>query len=270
MIFAALGVPVAEGLHSFGHKAPAIFPQPVFWVIVRIAEGWALTVSMNDIWALFRRHLAAVVGVLILAVGVAYMLKTTPTTYTEGGTVVFNPPVSKAFPNPYQSGSNSIITTAGVLTAFMMGAQGQQQVAAAGGTVPYQVALVNSYDQEYPNYSSPESTLFATSTDLAGVQRTYAAAMQVLTRQLAARQAALGVPVVDQITAKMIGNPGPLAQPGSKKRSLGGLLVLTVIALFAVSIFLDRHPVRLRGYSPGGHRRAGYSDPARRRGPSQA
>lgn len=225
---------------------------------------------MNDIWGLFRRHLAAVVGVLILAMGVAYMFKSTPTVYTEGGTVVFNPPVSKAFPNPYQASSNSIITTAGVLTAFMMGAQGQQQVTAAGGTVPYQMALVNSYDQEYPNYSNPEATLYATGTDLAGVQRTYAATMQILTRQLAARQAALGVPAVDRISAKMIGNPGPLAQPGSKKRSFAGLFLLTVIALFAVSIFLDRHPVRLRGFvSGGGRRRAGYPGQPRR-GASQA
>jgi len=220
---------------------------------------------MNDIWALFRRHLAAVAAVLIVAIGVAYTFKSTPTVYTEGGTVVFNPPVSKAFPNPYQAGSDSIITTAGVLTAFMMGAQGQQQVTAAGGRVPYQMALVNSYDQEYPNYSNPEATLYATSTDLVGVQRTYAATMQVLSRQLAVRQAAVGVPAVDRITIKMIGNPGPLAQPGSKKRSYGGLFLLTVIALFAVSIFLDRHPVRLPGLSGRGRRRADYSRSRRRR-----
>lgn len=187
----------------------------------------------------------AVLGVLVIAMGIAYTIKTTPTTYTEGGTVVFNPPVSRAFPNPYAATGGSLITTGEVITLFMMGPEGQQQVQAAGGTTSYNVALVNSYNQEYPNYSSPESTVYATGTDLAGVQRTLTAVMQVLTRQLGTRQAAAGAPPVDRITAKLLGNPGPLAQPGSNKRVFGGLLVLTVIAVFTVCVFLDRHPVPL-------------------------
>jgi hypothetical protein len=198
----------------------------------------------------------AVLGVLIVAMGIAYTMKSTPATYTEGGTVVFNPPVSRSFPNPYAATSGSLITTGEVITLFMMGSQGQQQVQAAGGTTPYSVALVNSYNQEYPNYSTPESTVYATGTDLAGVQRTLTAVMQVLTRQLATRQAAAGAPPADLITAKLIGNPGPLAQPGSNKRVFGGLLALTLIAVFTVCIFLDRHPVRLslRGRSRGDRR----------------
>lgn len=187
----------------------------------------------------------AVLGVLVIALGIGYAIKTAPTTYTEGGTVVFNPPVSRAFPNPYAATSGSLITTGEVITLFMMGTEGQQQVQAAGGTTPYNVALVNSYNQEYPNYSSPEATVYATGTNLAGVQRTLSAVMQVLTRQLAARQAVAGAPPVDRITAKLIGNPGPLAQPGSHKRVFGGLLLLTLIAVFSVCVFLDRHPVRL-------------------------
>ena len=200
----------------------------------------------------------AVLGVLVIAMGVAYTIKTAPVTYTEGGTVVFNPPVSRSFPNPYASTSGTLITTGEVLTLFMMGAQGQQEVQAAGGTTPYDVALVNSYNQEYPNYSSPESAVYATGTDLPGVQRTLTAVMQVLTRELATRQAAAGAPVVDRITAKLVGNPGPLAQRGSSKRVFGGLLLLTVIAVFTVCVFLDRHPVRLNllgSRSPRGARR---------------
>jgi hypothetical protein len=209
---------------------------------------------------LLRRHFVAVLGVLVLAIGVVHMFKTTPTTYMDGATVVFNPPVSGPNPNPYESSGGSIITAGGVISAFMSGPQGQRLVQAAGGTMPYDVKLINSYNQDYPDYSSPEVAVTVTGTDLAGVVRTYAAVIKVLNEQVVSRQAASGAPRRDRITTKLVGNPGPLALEGSSKRALGGLLLLTAIAVFAVMIFFERHPVRLRrrGRSRPGARRAGY------------
>jgi hypothetical protein len=221
-------------------------------------------VTTRDFAALFRRHLAAVLGVLVVAAGVAFAFKTTPVTYMEGGTVVFNQPVSRALPNPYLSSGGTLITVGGVVQDYMMGDQGRQQVTAAGGSTAggtsYDVSLVNSYNQEYPNYSVPEATVTATGTDLVAVERTFTAMMQVLTSYLTGQQADAGVPPVDQVTAKLIGNPGPLAQPGSSKRVFGGLLLLTVIAVFTVCVFLDRHPVRLSlpGQARHGTRHAAY------------
>ena len=224
---------------AFNQESPGKFVQPVLCVIV----------TTRDFAALFRRHLVAVLGVLAVAAGLAFAFKTTPTTYMEGGTVVFNQPVSRAQPNPYFSGGGTLIMAGGVVATYMTGDQGHQAVAAAGGSTAggtdYDVSLVNSYNQEYPNYSTPEANATVTGTDLVAVERTYTAMMHVLTNYLADQQASAGAPAVDQITAQMIGNPGPLAEPGSSKRVFGGLLLLTLIAVFAVCVFLDRHPVRL-------------------------
>ena len=216
----------------------------------------SVIVTTRDFAALFRRHLAAVLAVLVVAAGLAFTFKKTPVTYMEGGTVVFNQPASEAQPNPYFSGGGTLITAGGVIATYLMGTQGHQAVAAAGGSTAggtsYDVELVNSYNQEYPNYSSPEATATATGTDLVAVERTFTAMMRVLTSYLADQQANAGAPAVDQITAKLIGNPGPLAQPGSSKRVFGGLFLLTLIALFSVCVFLDRHPVRLSLPGRGG------------------
>ena len=217
-------------------------------------------VTTWDFAALFRRHLAAVLAVLVVAAGLAFAFKTTPATYAEGGTVVFNQPVSQAQPNPYLSSGGTLISAGGVIAAYMMGEQGRQQVAGAGGSTAggtsYDVALVNSYNLEYPNYSTPEVTVTASGTDLAAVVHTFNAMMHVLTSYLASQQTAAGAPAVDLITAKLIGGTGPLAQPGSSKRVFGGLLLLTLIAVFSVCVFLDRHPVRLNllGRSRGARR----------------
>jgi len=221
-----------------------------------------IIVTTRDFAALLRRHLAAVLAVLVVAAGLAFTFKKTPATYMEGSTVVFNQPPSAAQPNPYFSGGGTLITVGGVVATYLMGTQGHQAVAAAGGSTAggtaYDVALVNSYNQEYPNYSTPEATVTVTGTDLLAVEHTFTAMMRVLTSWLADQQAAAGAPAVDQITAKLIGNPGPLAQPGSSKRVLGGLLLLTLIAVFSVCVFLDRHPVRvsLPGRTRRGARRA--------------
>ena len=224
---------------AFNEERPGKFVQPVLCLIV----------TTRDFAALFRRHLAAVLGVLAVAAGLAFAFKTTPTTYMEGGTVVFNQPVSRAQPNPYFSGGGTLIMAGGVVAAYLTGYQGHQEVPAAGGSTAggtgYDVSLVNSYNQEYPNYSTPEANATVTGTDLVAVERTYTAMMHVLTGYLADQQASAGAPAVDQITAQMIGNPGPLAEPGSSKRVFGGLLLLTIIAVFTVCVFLDRHPVRL-------------------------
>jgi hypothetical protein len=219
-----------------------------------------------DIAALLRRHYIAVLAVLVLALWTVHDFKATPMVYNDSATVVFKPPVSQRYPNPYESGGGSIITAAGVIATYVNGSEGQKLVAAAGGTLPYTTALINGYNQDYPNYTAPEVDVEVNGTDIGAVMRTYAAVIQVIKAQTVARQTAAKAPKVDRIALQVIGDPGPLAQPGSSKRSLGGLMLLTLVGIFAIAIFFDRHPIRLHelGRSGRGAGRPAY--PGRRPG----
>lgn len=201
--------------------------------------------SIFEIGALLRRHLVAVLAVLLLALWTVHYFKATPMVWNDSATVVFKPPISQRYPNPYESGGGSIITAAGVIATYVNGSEGQKLVAAAGGTLPYTTELINGYNQDYPNYSAPEVDVEVNGTDINAVTRTYTAVIQVLKAQTIARQKAAKAPKVDRIALQVIGGSGPLDQPGSSKRSLGGLMLLTLIAIFAVAIFFDRHPIRL-------------------------
>jgi hypothetical protein len=223
-----------------------------------------------EIGALLRRHFIAVLAVLVLALWIVHDFKATPTVYNDSATVVFKPPVSQRYPNPYESGGGSIITAAGVIAGYVNGSEGQKLVSAAGGTLPYTAQLINAYNQDYPNYSAPEVDVEVNGTDFNAVTRTYAAVIQVIKDQTVARQKAARAPKVDRIHLIVIGDPGPLSQPGSSKRTLGGLMVLALVGIFAVAIFFERHPVRLRELGRSRRGAGGPAYPAAGRGASQA
>ena len=229
----------------------------------------ALLVSLQEIAALMRRHLAAVLVVIICAAAVAVIFKRAPVTYQESGTVVFKDPVSAGFPNTYTSFSGSLVKAAALMAASAMSPQDGQQIRAAGGTAAYDVAPYNGYNLEYPDYSDPYVIVTAAATDPAQVQHTFNVVTQQLYTDLVSRQVQAGVSTVNRITASLVGDSGPVPQPGSSKRVDAGLLVLAIIAAFAVAIFLDRHPMRLnrllrRSGFPG--TRTGDGGPARLRG----
>jgi len=227
-------------------------------------------VSIFEIGALLRRHLVAVLAVLVLALWMVHDFKATPMVWNEGATVVFKPPISQRYPNPYESGGGSIITAAGVIATYVNGSEGQKLVSAAGGTLPYTAELINGYNQDYPNYSAPEVDVEVNGTDMAAVMRTYAAVIQVIKAQTVARQTAAKAPKVDRIAIQVIGDPGPLAQPGSSKRTLGGLMVLTLVGIFAAAIFFDRHPIRLREHGRPGRGAGRPAYPVTGRGPGRS
>jgi hypothetical protein len=202
-------------------------------------------VNIFEIGTLLRRHFVAVLAVLVLALWLVHDFKATPVVWNESATVIFNSPVSQRYPNPYEAGGGSIVTGSGVIANYVNGSVGQKLVSAAGGTLPYTVQLINAYNQDYPNYPSPEVDVEVNGTDIGAVMRTYAAVIQVVKAQNVGRQVAAKTPKVDWITLKVVGGNGPLAQPGSSKRALGGLMVLTLVGIFAVAIFFERHPVRL-------------------------
>jgi hypothetical protein len=202
-------------------------------------------VSIQEIMALMRRHLAAVMLVIVATGAVAVVFKRAPVTYQESGTVVFSAPGSANFPNPFTSFNDSIIVAAGVMALSVMSPQEQRQIQAAGGTASYDAELVNTSDLEYPDYSDPYVTVTATGINPGRVHYTFGLVANQLYRDLAVRQAQANVSAVNRITAHMVGDTGLLPQRGSSKRVYAGLLVLAIIAAFAVAILLDRRPLRL-------------------------
>jgi len=196
-------------------------------------------------------RLVAGLNVLILAVGIRYDIATNPPVYTEGGTVMFSLPESEAArPNAYLMFAPSIIATTEAMTQILLGPGAQRQIRAAGGTASVSIALVNLYDEEYPNYGFPLANLTVSSPQAAGVQPTFTIVVRLLRHLLAARQARLSVRPHDRISAQIIGDSGLTVHDGSPRRVLAGIAVLALIAYSALCGLLRR---RGNGRRPSRH-----------------
>jgi hypothetical protein len=125
----------------------------------------------------------------------------------------------------------SLIASGEVMVQILMSPSAQSQIGAAGRGVRVSLALVNLYNEEYPNYGVPLATLTAASPVAADAHRAFAVAERVLGVVLAARQEQAGVPPRDRISAQILGDSGPIIQTGSRARVFGGLAVLTAIAV---------------------------------------
>ncbi len=203
--------------------------------------------SPHELGQLARRHVIAVLVVLALAVGFTYTVKRTPPRYQENATVILTAPESTANPNPFvQSYSRALVDTGDVIVLSMMSPRGQEKARAAGATSAFNVALVNTYNQQYPNYSEPYVTVSATGNDPAEAHRTFAVVSGLFAGDLVALQAQEGTAPIHRIGAHIIGDTGPVAQSGSPKRTYAGLALLTIVAVVMVAKFFDRYPIRLR------------------------
>jgi hypothetical protein len=209
--------------------------------------------TIREIAALMRRHLVATAIVLMIAAGVTYGIMTTPPTYSESATVIFSAGPALADSRLSASFTNPLIATEVMMSQTLTSSQAQSQVRAAGGTAAFEFAPYNLYSVQYPDYGEPTATLTVTSPDPAAVQRTFGVVLGILGQRLAAMQA--NVRPRNRVQDSLVGDSGIAAQPGSSKRMFGGLVVLTVIALFTVANFLDRRRNR-----PGARRPVGRRD----------
>jgi hypothetical protein len=178
--------------------------------------------------------------VLLLAAGLRYDIASNPPTYTEGATVVFSLPKSQAGPNAYPIFAPSLISSSEAMTQILLSPQALQQIREAGGTANVGLALVNLYDEEYPNYGVPLANLTISSQRAGNVHSTFVIAVRLLHRLLVAWQARMNVRPHNRISAHIIGDTGLTVQAGSSKRVLGGLALLALVAYSALCGFLDR------------------------------
>lgn len=139
------------------------------------------------------------------------------------------------------------------MTQILLSPQAQQQISAAGGAADVNIALVNLYDEEYPNYGVPLVNLTVSSKGAATVRPTFAITVRLLHRLLTARQAKLSVRPRNRISAQVIGDTGLTVQGGSPKRVIAGLAVLALIAYSALFGLLGRRRPGRR-FSRHGHR----------------
>lgn len=201
--------------------------------------------SLGEIAGLLRRHLIAVLVVLAVAACVEYEFKHSTASYAETSTLAFVPPHSGVHPNPLEAVGGSLTEDAGVIAAQAMSPAEQQQVQRLGGAASYDVALVNSYNLQYPNFSLPYLTITTTAADPVTAHRTYTIVARLLENQFQTQQAESGAQSNNRSQIVVSGDTGPLIQQGSPKRALIGLIILTLVAVFSVATFFDRHPVRL-------------------------
>jgi hypothetical protein len=202
-------------------------------------------VSLRELAALARRHGLAVGIVLLIAMGTAYGFKHTPPAYQEGGSLVLTPVQALTNPNPYTSPfAESMISTGEVMVKWLTGPQGQQQLDRAGADDNFGATLINFSDQEYPFYGQPYLTVTGTGNSAAAAHSALIEGIQVFNNELTDLQSQVGVPSDTRITTHMVGDSGPMVQPGSNKRVYAGLGFLTIVAAFMLASFLDRHPFR--------------------------
>jgi hypothetical protein len=177
------------------------------------------------------QRLAVAVVVFLAATAAGYGIESTPPMYLESATVMYSLPRSQTAPNAYFWFAPSIITSGEAMTQILLSPQSQRQIREEGGKASINLALINLYNEEYPNYGVPLATLTAASPNAVNAHRTFTIAARMLGRLLAARQARVGVPPRDRISAQIIGDSRPIPQVGSHKRAFAGLAVLALLAI---------------------------------------
>jgi hypothetical protein len=177
-----------------------------------------------------RLRLALVLATLLLAAGAGHEIEVSRPVYLESATVEFFLPKTLNAPKDYYIFAPALITNSNVIVQILNSPSAQRRIGAAGRGTSVSLALVNLYNQEYPNYGVPFATLTAASPVAAHTRRTFASAARMLVLVLAARQEQARVPPRDRISAQILGDSGPIIQTGSRARVFGGLVLLAAIA----------------------------------------
>jgi hypothetical protein len=177
-----------------------------------------------------RFRLTLVVATLLAAAGAGYDIEISPHMYLESATVELSLPKTQHAPNAYYMFAPSLIASGEVMVQILMSPSAQAQIGAAGHGASVSLALVNLYNEEYPDYGVPLATLTAASPVAADAHRTFVVAARVLGLLLAVRQKQAGVLPRGRISAQILGDSGPIIQAGSHARVFGGLALLAAMA----------------------------------------
>jgi hypothetical protein len=177
-----------------------------------------------------RLRLILVAATLLLAAGAGYDIEVSQPEYLESATVELFLPKAQNAPDSYYMFAPSLIASSEVMAQILMSPSSQRQIDVGGRGTGVSLALVNLYNEEYPDYGVPLTTLTAVSPVAADAHRTFVAAARLLHLVLTTWQRQLRVPPRQRISARILGDSGPVIQAGSRARVFGGLALLTAIA----------------------------------------
>jgi hypothetical protein len=175
-------------------------------------------------------RIAALTLTVAIIGGLAVHIERKRPNYVESATVLFSMPAANNSTTGYTWQAGALISTGSVISQIVMSPQIEHEVAQAGGTAAYSLRLVNLYNQDYPDFGYPEATLSVHSSDPVSTHRTYLIAKRRLIETLASRQKQAGARRGDRIVVQVTDDSGPIPQTGSRKRALGGLLLLGLVA----------------------------------------
>jgi hypothetical protein len=162
--------------------------------------------------------------------GLAVHIERNRPNYVESATVLFTMPTADSSTTGYTWQAEALISTGSAISQIITSPQVEHKVAQAGGTAAYSLTLVNLYNQDYPDFGYPEATLSVHSSDPVSTHRTYLIARRTMIETLASRQKQAGAPRGHRIVVQVADDSGPIPQTGSRKRALGGLLLLGLVA----------------------------------------
>ncbi len=199
--------------------------------------------------------ISSILVLLPTAVAGLLIMRTRPD-FAESATVLFSMPFKESAA-VYTLRADSLIATGSVISQIVMSGRTRDRIAAAGGTASYDVALVNLFNQDYPDFSYPEATLTVTSPDPAATQRTYLVVKHTLTAVLARWQRQAGARPAGAIRARFIDDSGLVVQKGSRKRALAGLLAIALLAYGTTVSVITRVTTSRRGQGRRGQGRRG-------------
>src|ERR1700691_4758719 len=93
-------------------------------------------------------------GIVAATAGLA-ILRSRPV-YTETAIVIFTLPSTSPV-ETYGGQVNSLIATGSVVSQVVMGPQIAARIKKAGGVASYDLAMVNLYNDDYPDFGYPEA-----------------------------------------------------------------------------------------------------------------
>jgi len=202
-------------------------------------------VSPLEIPSLLRRHLLAVATICVLAAGITFSLERENPGYAYSGTVAVS---SQQVQNKLFTYYRSLLAVEEVLNTYIGGPAAGSTVRTKGDSGGYTVTMVNYNNEQLPFYKNPYLNITATASSPEGAVAIYDVVVRLLKQELAALQgngAIIGSSEPIKLTLAV--QPGSLAGlQGSRVRSLGGIILLTIMATVLSASALDHWEQRQR------------------------
>jgi hypothetical protein len=202
-------------------------------------------VSVRELAALVRRHVFAVCLILLVTAGVAIDFRYTQPGYEETTTVALEPgsffSVAPLNVNQDFLLNRALINTCQLLAIHLSGPQGASQLRQAGVTDRFAISVVNDSNEDTPSYPYPDLSVSVAGGSPGTTHHQFIESMHVINLDIADFQAGNQISPRGRLAIYTLSDSGPVSQQGSLIRTYAALIFLTLVAMFLICRFLDRH-----------------------------